>query len=89
MKLSENYILRTVAGEHMIVNTKGNRNDQSSFFSINDPVEWLWRKIDGREFTEDMLVDWICEEYDVSQEDAVKDVADLIKMWRTYGILAE
>ena len=89
MKLSENYILRTVAGEHMIVNTKGKKGDNSGFFSINDPVEWLWRKIDGREFTEEMLVDLICGEYEVSRDVAATDVANLLKIWKTYGIIAE
>lgn len=89
MKLNNDFILRTVAGEHMLVNTKGKRTDQNSFFSINDPVEWLWNKINGQEFTEEMLVDWICEEYEVEREVAATDVENLLKMWKTFGILAE
>lgn len=89
MKLNSDFILRTVAGEHMLVNTKGKQGDNGSFFSINDPVEWLWKKIGSREFTEDLLVEWICEEYEVSREEAAKDVANLMQMWKTFGILAE
>jgi len=89
MKLNTDFILRTVAGEHMLVNTKGKQSENSSFFSINDPVEWLWKKIDGKEFTEEQLVNWICAEYEVSREAASADVANLIKIWTTYGIIAE
>lgn len=89
MRINNDFILRTVAGEHMLVNTKGRQTDNSSFFSINDPVEWLWNKINGMEFTEETLVDLICGEYEVSREEASTDVANLIKMWRTYGIIAE
>lgn len=89
MRINRDFTLRTVAGENMLVNTKGKTSDLSTFFSINDPVAWLWNKIGIQEFTEDLLADWICEEYEVSREVALADVRDMIKVWRTYGIVKD
>ena len=89
MKLNRNFTLRTVAGENMLVNALGKTSDLSTFFSVNEPVAWLWSQIGDREFDEEMLADLICGEYDVEREVAVADIKDMLKVWRTYGIIKD
>ena len=39
------------------------------------------------DFTVDTLTDRLCEEYDVSEEEARKDVADIIASWQSVDVI--
>ena len=71
----------------MLLDTAVDTIDMRKVFSMNEPVAWLWRKIGDSSFDERTLVELICSEYDVSEEDAEKDVKNLIRLWREYGML--
>lgn len=71
----------------MLLDTAVDTIDMRKVFSMNEPVAWLWRKIGDSAFDERTLVELICSEYDVSEEDAEKDVKNLIRLWREYGML--
>ena len=87
MRLNPRYKLNTVAGEYMLLDTSASSVNLNKVFSMNEPAAWLWRKIGDREFDEALLVDWICQEYDVSRDVAGPDVSNMVRIWREYGML--
>ena len=87
MRTSDNFKLRTVAGENVLVNVRGAANDLSTFFSVNEPTAWLWRRAANEDFTEEMLVEWLCSEFEVGMDEAAKDVHDMVELWRKYGMV--
>ena len=87
MKLNPAYKLNVVAGENMLINTGERTVNVSTVFSLNEPAAWLWTKIGSRDFTEKMLVDWLCEEYEVTPEVAGPDVATMVLLWKEYGMV--
>ena len=89
MKLSKDYSLRNVAGENVLVKVRAGSGDLSTFFSMNDPAAWLWDQIRNIEFTEETLVGLLCEEFDVDEETAAKDVAEMVELWRRYGMVVD
>lgn len=86
MRLNPRFRLRTVAGGHMIVEN-GDAAGVKKVFSLNEPAAWLWRKIGLQEFDEQLLVDWICAEYEVGRSAAESDVRNMLNLWRGYDML--
>lgn len=87
MKLNQNYTLKVVAGENMIIDMTSDNLRMERILSVNEPTAWLWKKIGRQEFDEPLLVDWICSEYDVCRETAEKDVHNVILIFNRFGIL--
>ena len=87
MRLKPSFRLNRVAGEYILLDTEVDTIDMRKVFSMNEPAAWLWKKIGDSSFDERSLVDMICSEYDVSAADAERDVANLIRLWREYGML--
>ena len=88
MTLNRAFRLRTVAAEDMLIDTRGGVARLDKVFRLSPAAAWLWNKAAGKDFTEEDLVNWLCEEYDVSLQDAQNDVRDLIADWIKYGIVA-
>lgn len=88
MTLDRAFRLRTVAAEDMLVDTRGGVARLDKVFRLSQAAAWLWKKAQGIDFCEEDLVAWLCEEYDVSLQDAQNDVRDLLADWIKYGIAA-
>ena len=88
MTLNRAFRLRTVAAEDMLIDTRGGVARLDKVCRLSPAAAWLWNKASGKDFTEEDLVNWLCEEYDVSLQDAQNDVRDLIADWVKYGIVA-
>ena len=55
---------------------------------MNESSAYLWKKVEGQDFTEKDLTDYLTEEYDVDEETAQKDVTTLIAKWLDAGIIS-
>lgn len=88
MKAKKGFTLREVCGEQIIV-AEGKENiDFTSIISMNESSAYLWKQIQEKEdFSENDLVDFLREEYDVDQETALNDVRELINNWKQAGII--
>ena len=88
MKLKDNLVLREIAGEYMIVNPFNDSVDMTQVLSLNETAGWLWKQVEGKEFECADLVNLLCNEYEVSPEDAEADVRELCEEWKKNGLLA-
>ena len=87
MKAKPGFNLRTVCGEQIIV-AEGKENiDFSNIISMNESSAYLWKNIQGKDFTAETLADLLMEEYEVTREQAIKDCHTLIKQWMNAGII--
>ena len=87
MKTTKGFNLRKVCGENIIV-AEGEENiDFSDIISMNETSAYLWKQVQGKEFTSEQLVDLLRQEYDVVMDEAQHDVAQLIKVWHDAGII--
>lgn len=76
MKLKDGFILRTVAGETVVLPT-GGVTDFDMMITLNDTGKFLWERLAvGAEEAE--LVDALLAEYDVTQELAAQSVAAFV-----------
>ncbi|MBR6423837.1 MAG: PqqD family protein [Bacteroidales bacterium] len=89
MKRKEGFVLREVCGEKVIVGEGLGAIDFGKLVSINDTAAWIWETAGEQgEFTVDSIVEALCENYEVDEETARKDVEGLLDQWLKLGIIA-
>ena len=89
MRAKEGFVLRTIAGEKIIV-AEGKQNiDYGNIISMNESAAYLWEAIQGKDFTAEDLAKLLTDEYDVDEETALKDSESIIKSWLETEIVEE
>jgi hypothetical protein len=89
MKTKKGFRLRNICGENIIVAEGVENIDFSRIISMNESSAYLWKKVEGQDFTEKDLTNYLTEEYDVDEETAQKDVKTLIAKWLDAGIISK
>ncbi len=88
MKQKEGFVLRDVCGEQVIVGEGLGTIDFGKLISLNETAAWLWKKAGEKgDFSTEILANALCEEYDVSADQAKTDVAAIIAQWLELGII--
>lgn len=88
MKQKEGFVLRTVCGENVIVGEGLGTIDFGKLISLNETAAWLWKKAgEMGDFNIDSLTSALCEECEVSTEQARVDVEKMVSQWLELGIV--
>ncbi|MBQ9215797.1 MAG: PqqD family protein [Prevotella sp.] len=88
MRIKKGFVLREVCGEQVIVGEGLGAIDFGKLLSLNDSAAWLWKQASEMDtFDVETLTDRLCEEYDVSKEDARRDVSEIILEWQRIGVV--
>ncbi len=89
MKIKNGFELREMCGEHIIIGTGVENIDFSKVISLNESAAWLWREVEGKEFTPATLAALLMEQYDVDEAVALADATAIANQWIGVGIVAE
>ena len=87
--MSDRYIARSPRiaarklGDEMIVMSAAN----SSLFTLNEVATAIWQSADGRTTLESIVANKVCQEFDVSEADALRDAEELVQELSGHGIL--
>ena len=88
MKQKKGLVLRDVCGEKVIIGEGLEAIDFGRLLCLNDTAAWLWEKASEMgNFTIDTLADALCEEYEVTKEQALDDVTAIVAKWQEAQIL--
>lgn len=71
----------------MIVEADSNHVNLTNVYNLNAIAADIWQYIGQRDFTLSELVAYVCEEYDVDNDSALKDVTALIDNWTALGLV--
>lgn len=87
--MSETYIARSttiaarmLAGEMMVMNSVN-----STFFTLNEVATAIWQAADGRTPLRQIVRDTVCEQFDVTPEEAIADAEHFVAELSSHGIL--
>lgn len=89
MKLKKGFELRDVCGEKVIIASGIENVDFSKMISLNESAAYLWKtleKLPGG-FSPEDAVAALLKEYEVSEEQAQKDVDELLEDWNKQGLI--
>lgn len=88
MKIKKGYILRTVCGENVIVGEGLDAINFGRMLSLNETAAWLWKQaVEQGDFTAESLANALCDEYEVTSDQALADVKETINQWTELKVI--
>ena len=88
MKIKNGFVLRQVCGENVIVGEGLDAINFGKMLALNETAAWLWQQAQAMgEFTIEALADKLCNEYEVTPDEARRDVAALIDEWKAVNVV--
>lgn len=88
MKVSENFVMRNVAGDVVLVPTGPVAQYFNGMISMNEVSGFIWQHLEQCETPEDMLK-LVLEEYEVDEEVAKKDVYEFLANLKRAGMIED
>ena len=87
MKIKDGFVLREMCGEY-IVSAEGLQNiNFNKLISLNATAAFLWKELEGKEFTTEQMALLLIDEYEIDMELAMTDSANLVRSWIEAGIV--
>lgn len=88
MKIKSTVSLRKIADEYIIFLNENNTLDYTNAITLNETAAYLIEQTGDKEFGIEDWVTLLTEKYEVSPEQALQDVENIIKTYREIGLLA-
>ncbi len=86
MEIKKNVILRTVAGENMLIPVGDTVFEYNGIFCLTESGKLLWEQIKyGAE--KEQLIDLLINEYEIDYKTASEDVTEFLGKLSEYGII--
>lgn len=89
MRIKDNLRLRKIGSRSMVVREVEGEVNMTDVFTLNSTASDIWTTFFGKDFSEDDLTRYLVDNYDVSQDRAAGDVADLLSQWKEFGLIDE
>ncbi len=86
MEIKKQVILRSVAGEHMLIPVGETVFQYNGIFMLTESGKILWENIE-KGATEDDLVTALTVEYGIDSDTAKADVQEFLEMLRSFEII--
>lgn len=87
MKLKNGFKLHQIDDECVILAEGIDNIDFSKMISLNESAAYLWRSLEGKNFTEQTVTDLLLSEYEVSKDLASQDAKSFIQTLNDAGVL--
>lgn len=86
MKIKEQYKVREMAGENVIIMQGKHGSDLTKIISLNQSALYLWNELQGREFDVETVANLIVEQYGIDKSIATTDAERWIEKLRECNI---
>ena len=89
MKTIEGFRLRPLGKEFIVVGEGPSQVDFNKMIALNESAAYLWKEVDGKDFTVQNLAGLLVERYGIDLDQALKDSEAIAKKWIEAGIVSE
>lgn len=79
--------MKNICGENVIVAEGLENIDFGKMIVLNETARYLFEAVNGREFTEEELVNLLLEKYEVEPSIVKNDVSRLCRNWSEAGLM--
>lgn len=86
MKIKEGFVLKKIAGSHLVIPLGSQVVDFGSIIKLNETGAFLWNELQ-RDKEKNELVSALLTEYDVAQEKAESDVEAFVEKLKGVDLL--
>ena len=87
MKFKQEFVLREVAGEFVVIPLSGLGEQFNGLITLNETGAFIWKQIEAEKEKEE-IVEALLAEYEVTREQAQRNVDSLCAQMEKLGILA-
>lgn len=86
MRLNDNFAIRRIADEYIMVAHVENNLDYTKAIGLNETTVYLLESLVGQEFSEEDMAVLLTEKYEVTHEQALTDAQNLMCKLLELGI---
>lgn len=86
MKLKQEYKVRSMAGENVVIMQGNAGSDMTRIISLNDSSLLLWNELQGREFEIADVASLLVKEYDIDTTTAEADAKAWVEKLKECGL---
>lgn len=87
MRIKENYKVRKVAGENLIIGQGASHSDMTKVISLNGTALFLWEQLTGKNFTLDEAAALLVDKFGIDGDLARTDVKAWIDRMVAEGVM--
>lgn len=87
MKIKSGFTLYDVCGEKVIIAEGAQNLNFQSMINLNETAAFLWEEAAKADFTPETLAQKLTENYDVSLDNALRDVNAMLEEWSKLGLI--
>ena len=87
MRTVEGFRLRPLGAEFIVTGESIKQVNFNKMISLNDSAAYLWREVEGKDFSVDDLADLLVARYEIDRETALKDSGAIAEKWIEAGIV--
>ena len=88
MRIKDGFVVRKIANQYMAVPVGERTQELHGMIGLNETGAFLWELL-KKEQTEESLAGGLCEEYEVTPEQALESVRQFIEKLQSEGVLAD
>jgi len=88
MKIKKDFVLRTVAGQHLVVPVGQEAVNFNGVITLNNSGKLLFEAMQEN-IKKEELVKLLLDKYDVTEEQALKDIDEFIKILNTKKLIED
>jgi len=88
MKIKKDFVLRTVAGQHLVVPVGQEAVNFNGVVTLNNSGKLLFEAMQEN-IKKEELVKLLLDKYDVTEEQALKDIDEFIKILNTKKLIED
>ena len=86
MKIKEGFVLRQMCGENIVAGEGLQHINFNKLLSLNESAAYLWKELEGKEFTQEDLAELLIARYGIDKKLAMTDSGKLMKVWAEVGV---
>ena len=89
MRIKQNLILRHIGREYVIVEPNSEVVDMANVFTLNETAAWLWKQLESKSFSTEVVAEMLLKEYDIDADRAAGDAEQLVADMIENGLIEE
>lgn len=89
MKIKTGFVMRTIMGQNLVTGEGLDKANYTKMVKLNDSAAFLWKGVEGKEFTVENLADLLKGEYGIDDATAGHDAAVIAARWKEIGLLED
>lgn len=87
MRIKQEYDLREIAGEYIVVIQGQLDADMTRVIALNESGAWLWEELSGKDFSPQQAAELLCGRYEVEADTALSDAEKWIETLEKCGAI--